>query len=37
VHYHLGVTLQKLGKPIEAEHHFERFRELMPNSPWAEK
>ena len=37
VHYHLGRTLQKLGKPIEAEHHLERFRELMPNSPWAEK
>jgi len=37
VHYHLGKTLQKLGKPIEAEHHLERFRELMPNSPWAEK
>jgi len=36
VHYHLGKTLQKLGKPIEAEHHLERFRELMPNSPWAE-
>jgi len=35
-HYHLGKTLQKLGKPIEAEHHLERFRELMPNSPWAE-
>jgi len=37
VHYHLAMTLQKLGKPIEAEHHLERFRELMPNSPWAEK
>ena len=36
VHYHLGRTLQKLGKPIEAEHHIERFRELMPTSPWAE-
>jgi len=36
VHYHLGRTLQKLGKPIEAGHHLERFRELMPNSPWAE-
>ena len=36
VHFHLGRTLQKLGKPIEAEHHLERFRELMPNSPWAE-
>ena len=35
VHYHLGITLQKLGKTIEAEQHFERFRELMPNSPWA--
>ena len=37
VHYHLGMTLQKLGKSIEAEQHLERFRELMPNSPWAEK
>ena len=35
VHYHLGMTLQKLGKPTEAEHHLERFRELTPNSPWA--
>ena len=37
VHYHLGMTLQKLGKSIEAEQHLERFRELMPNSPWAEQ
>ena len=37
VHYHLGMTLQKLGKSIEAEQHIERFRELMPNSPWAEQ
>jgi len=36
VHYHLGLTLQKLGKPLEAEHHLERFRELTPHSPWAE-
>ena len=37
VHYHLGMTLQKLSKPIEAEHHLQRFHELMPNSPWAVK
>ena len=37
VHYHLGMTLQKLNMNIEAEQHLERFRELMPNSPWAEK
>ena len=37
VHYHLGMTLQKLGKTLEAEQHLRRFRELMPNSPWAER
>ena len=36
VHFHLGKTLHKLGRPTEAELHLERFRELMPNSPWAE-
>ena len=36
VHYHLGLTLQKLGRTIEAEQHLRRFRELMPDSPWAE-
>jgi tetratricopeptide (TPR) repeat protein len=37
VHYHLGMTLQKLGKTLEAEQHLRRFRELMPNSPWTER
>lgn len=37
VHYHLALTLRKLGKTIEADRHMTRFRELMPNSPWAEK
>ena len=37
VHYHLAMTLQQLGKPLEAEQHLTRFRELVPNSPWAEK
>ena len=37
VHYHLALTLQKLSKTIEADEHMTRFRELMPNSPWAEK
>lgn len=37
VHYHLAATLQKLGKTTEAERHLARFRELMPNSPWADE
>ena len=37
VYYHLAMTLQKLGKPLEAEQYLTRFRELVPNSPWAEK
>ncbi|MCL2349799.1 MAG: tetratricopeptide repeat protein [Planctomycetaceae bacterium] len=36
VYYHLGMTLRKLGKTIEAERYLQRFCELMPNSPWTE-
>jgi tetratricopeptide (TPR) repeat protein len=36
VHYQLALVLQKLGKTLEADQHSQRFRELTPNSPWAE-
>lgn len=37
VHYNLARTLDKLGREIEAEHHWAKFLELAPDSPWAEE
>lgn len=35
VHYSLARTLDDLDRPIEAEHHWKRFLQLSPESPWA--
>lgn len=37
VHYHLGRTLDDLGRAGEAETHWRRFLELTPGSPWADE
>ena len=37
VHYHLAKTLDHLGRRVEAIHHWERFLELFPDSPWADE
>ena len=34
-HYHLARLLDDLERDIEAEHHWKRFLELAPDSPWA--
>ena len=36
VHYHLADTLDRAGSPAEAIHHWQRFLELAPSSPWAQ-
>ena len=35
VHYSLARTLDDLDRPVEAEHHWKRFLQLSPESPWA--
>ncbi|WP_146514511.1 tetratricopeptide repeat protein [Rubripirellula amarantea] len=35
VHYHLAKVLDKIGRDIEAQHHWQRFLTLAPDSPWA--
>ena len=37
VHYHLARTLDELGDRDEAESHWRIFRDLAPDSPWAEE
>ncbi len=37
VHFHLGMLLRRAGLHGEADHHFQVFLELMPDSPWAER
>ena len=37
VHYNLARTLDKLGRDIEAEHHWAKFLKLAPDSPWADE
>jgi tetratricopeptide (TPR) repeat protein len=36
-HYHLARTLDELGRESEAEHHWQRFLKLAPDSPWADE
>lgn len=35
VHYNLARALEDVGHDIEARHHWSRFLELSPDSPWA--
>ena len=35
VHYHLARVLDDVGRDVEAKHHWSRFLELAPESPWA--
>jgi tetratricopeptide (TPR) repeat protein len=35
VHYSLAKTLDEVGRELEAKHHWQRFLELSPESPWA--
>lgn len=35
VHYNLARVLEDTGHDIEARHHWSRFLELSPDSPWA--
>ncbi|QDV13161.1 DNA ligase [Rosistilla oblonga] len=35
VHYNLARTLDELDREIEADHHWRRFLQLAPESPWA--
>jgi tetratricopeptide (TPR) repeat protein len=37
VHYHLARTLDAVGRSEEAGDHWRRFRELAPDSPWADE
>ena len=34
-HYHLARVLDDLGRDVEADHHWKRFLDLAPDSPWA--
>lgn len=36
-HYHMANLLDELGQDQEAEHHWQRFLELAPESPWAQE
>ncbi|MEQ8789862.1 MAG: MerR family transcriptional regulator [Pirellulaceae bacterium] len=36
-HYHLARTLDELDRAGEAEHHWQQFLKLAPNSPWADE
>ena len=35
VHYNLARTLDELDRSDQADHHWQRFLELAPESPWA--
>ncbi len=35
VHYHLAGVLEESDRNVEAQHHWRRFIELAPDSPWA--
>lgn len=35
VHYHAARALDALERTVESRHHWQRFRELAPESPWA--
>jgi tetratricopeptide (TPR) repeat protein len=35
VHYNLAHVLDDVGRDVEARHHWSRFLELAPDSPWA--
>jgi len=35
VHYHLALALDSADRSIEARHHWQRFLDLAPDSPWA--
>ena len=37
VHYHLANALDELGRDAEAKHHWRKFLNLAPDSPWAEQ
>lgn len=37
VHYNLGRILDQLERDREAEHHWKRFLQLAPGSPWADE
>ena len=37
VHYNLARILDETGRDIEARHHWSKFLELAPDSPWAEE
>ena len=36
-HYHLARLLDRLDRDIEADHHWKRFLEIAPDSPWADE
>jgi len=36
-HYHMANLLDELGQDQEAEHHWQRFLDLAPESPWAQE
>ncbi|QDT05833.1 lipoprotein NlpI [Rubripirellula lacrimiformis] len=35
VHYNLAQVLDQLERSVESKHHWKRFLELAPDSPWA--
>lgn len=37
VHYNLARTLDELDREVEADHHWRRFLQLAPESPWADE
>jgi tetratricopeptide (TPR) repeat protein len=37
VHYNLARVLDNAGREIESRHHWHRFLQLAPDSPWAEE
>lgn len=37
VHYNLARALDDTGREIESRHHWHRFLQLAPESPWAEE
>lgn len=37
VHYNLARVLEESGRDVEAAHHWGRFLDLSPDSPWAEE
>lgn len=36
-HFNLAISLEAIGDPETAAHHWQRFRQLAPASPWAEE